>query len=55
MLDASLARHGNQDIHALRGVQFLTRRDKLIFQACLLEHVRAEVKPRPEGNTEGDE
>jgi hypothetical protein len=45
MMDAFLARYGNQDIHRLRGVEELSQSDKLIFRECLSELIKAEVQP----------
>jgi len=47
MLDSFLARYGHQDIHKLRGVEFLTLAEKAIFHSCLLIHIEHEVQPLP--------
>jgi hypothetical protein len=51
MLDAFLARYGNQDIHRLRGVEELTPVEKRVFAACLAEHIKNEVGPREDGSS----
>ena len=53
MMDSFLARYGSQDIHRLRGIQELTRAEKLIFRECLLELIRGEVQPLDGSNPTG--
>ena len=47
LLDSFLAVHGHQDIHRLRGVQYLTEFDKIIFAKLVEEHLNQEFPQAP--------
>jgi hypothetical protein len=49
MMDAFLARYGNQDIHRLRGVKELSWNEKRIFASCLEELMEREFSADGDG------